>query len=235
MQPSETTREPGHRREAFTLLELLIVITIIAILSAIVVPVANSVVGMARRAAAGSNARQIALGLRTYAIDHGGRFPAGGSNEKGALRNANDAFRLIIDYVDRDERLFAVPGSAWGPAADGRCDTPEETLAAGENHFAYIAGLTSDSRGTWPLVVDGTDGSGGYTVVRGQRGGVWQGRYAVVARVDGGAEAVPLRGSGDRRYLPRHGDPERNALDVADYMGPAARLLDPAPAAATGD
>lgn len=230
MKTSSMPPIPGRvqdRRGGFTLLELMVVITVIALLSAIAFPAYQGVVGMARRSAAGAQVKQILLGLRAYSIDHGGRFPDGENRFGAPIRTSNDAFRDLLEYMDDDERSFAVGGSAWGPKADNRVDPPSKMLEAGENHFAYIAGLTTDARSIWPVVVDGTNGNRGYSTLPGEPGGLWKGNYAIVGRVDGSAEAVRLSGEGDERFIPRHDDPGANALEVERYMGPRARVLDP--------
>lgn len=63
------------RRQGFTLIELLVVIAIIAILAAILFPVFASARVSARRAACGSNLRQIGMGIRMYADDYDGEMP----------------------------------------------------------------------------------------------------------------------------------------------------------------
>jgi len=65
---------------AFTLIEMLVVIAIIALLISIIVPSVNHGLMNARRTASLSNLRQIGTALNMYAVDHG-RFPdqAGGS------------------------------------------------------------------------------------------------------------------------------------------------------------
>lgn len=63
------------RRAAFTLIELLTVMGIIAILAAILFPVFASARGKAREIACVSNLRQIGLAIRMYAQDHDEIYP----------------------------------------------------------------------------------------------------------------------------------------------------------------
>ena len=207
---------------AFTLIELLTSIAIIALLGAVAMPGINSAMQTAKMNAAMQNARQVTIGLRGYANDSGGVFPAGNNDAGDPIDTSNAAFRDLESYID-DESVFAVAGSAWGAEAKNTspyCDR-------GEVHWAYVAGLSTSSTSWYPLVVDGTDGSGTYTTERGERGGLWKGRKAVVANVDGSAKTVRLRGEGDVRYLPRVDEPDLNALEVGSYMGRRAELLDP--------
>lgn len=60
------------RREAFTLLELLMVISIIALLSALLLPALSTAKEKGRRAACLSNLRQVAIATRLYMDDHEG-------------------------------------------------------------------------------------------------------------------------------------------------------------------
>ncbi len=229
-RPSRSSTTPGSgERAGFTLIELMTVVAIISILAAVATPGVSSAIRQAQMNAAMQNAKQLSTALRSYASDYDGVFPGTvdfvTEEEYG---NSNEVFAALMpDYIDT-ERIFKVPGSAWGARVDGRMEDEGERLEPGENHWAYIAGLTTGSRSDWPLIVDGTDGSGGYTRTQGDKGGCWEGRKGVVVRVGGSAESVPLQGDDDARYLPRYGYPEENALDVSAYMGENAVLLDPA-------
>lgn len=217
---------PNRIRRAFSLLELMTVVSIMAVLATISFPGIQIAMTNAQLARTTAHVRSIAMGLRGWAADNEGVFPAGEDFYGEEITSSNDAFRdLLPDYID-NEQIFAVARSAWGPSADNRIDDRAEVLEPGENHFAYIAGLHDTSRSNWPLVVDGTDGNGTYHRERGRRGGCWDGRKTLVAYIGGHAAAVRLRGDRSERYLPREGYPEENALDVA-YMGEEVVLLEP--------
>lgn len=212
---------------AFSLVELLTAITIMAILSGVAYPGLKVAMINAHQNAAMGNARSIGLGLRTYAQDYEGAFPGYEDDEGEEINSANAAFRqLVPDYID-SERVFVVKRSAWGRECDGRIDEPEDRVQQGENHFSYISGLFDTSRTDWPLVVDGTDGRGTYNATPGNKGGCWEGRRGIVVTVGGSAHVTRMRGERDARYIPRYGYPEENALEVVNYMGENAQLLDP--------
>ncbi len=214
-------------RCGFTLIELLVVISIIAILAATSVPVYQSVMLGGKQTAALNNARQIGLGIRMYANDNDGTLP-GEQQDGGASSTSNDAFRVLVPtYID-SEAVFTVPSSKIGGKADNDISTPAKILARGENHWAYVAGLSTSSRSTWPLIVDHTTGSGYYSDREGDIGGTWKGTKAVVVHADNSARLVKLLGTGTRMYIPRADDTTKNALNLQDYMGDAVRLLEPA-------
>ena len=69
------------RRSAFTLIELLVVIAIIALLAAIILPMANNGIESARRSNCLNNLRSIGAALTAYAGEHKGDLPAKKSSE----------------------------------------------------------------------------------------------------------------------------------------------------------
>lgn len=66
----------SRARSAFTLIDLLVSIAVMAILIGIMLPSITSAHEAARRVACRSNVRQIGLGLVMYANDHDGRLPS---------------------------------------------------------------------------------------------------------------------------------------------------------------
>src|SRR3954466_6301394 len=85
-----TTRIKSRNR-AFTLIELLIVIAIIALLAAILFPVFGRARENARRASCQSNMKQIGLGLQMYIQDYDGRVPICNDNSS-PTPNDDDGF-----------------------------------------------------------------------------------------------------------------------------------------------
>lgn len=215
-------------RYAFTLIELLIVIAIIAILAGVSMPVYAVVMRNGRMNAAMQSARQVGMALRLYANDNDGAYPQKRNSYDQEIINANDAFRsLIPGYLD-NERVFTVTGSKTGATADNKMEDTAHMLEAGENHWAYVSGLNASSNSNWPLIVDHTDGSGTYSTKENTRGGIWLGTKTVTIFTDGSARILPLLGSGEKRYLPRFDDKTKNALLVEQYMGDGVKLLEPA-------
>ncbi|MCH2059834.1 MAG: prepilin-type N-terminal cleavage/methylation domain-containing protein [Verrucomicrobiales bacterium] len=65
----------SHSLKGFTLIELMVVVTIIAVLSLIGFSGAGQFIMMSKRAKCASNLRQIGVALQLYATNNNGRFP----------------------------------------------------------------------------------------------------------------------------------------------------------------
>ncbi len=92
---------------AFTLIELLTVVAIIAVLTALLLPALVSAKERGRRAACKSHLRQFLLGLHMYAGDHLEKLPTGMSE----LGNGTDEHIPVIPRATRNE-LIKYAGSA---------------------------------------------------------------------------------------------------------------------------
>src|SRR3954470_22196700 len=84
-----------NRKKAFTLVELLVVIGIIALLISILLPTLGKARESARTLACASNGRQLALAIRLFSQEHRGYMPA--LSDK-AWAYQNDKFRSIWVY-----------------------------------------------------------------------------------------------------------------------------------------
>ncbi|MBI1367930.1 MAG: prepilin-type N-terminal cleavage/methylation domain-containing protein [Planctomycetes bacterium] len=75
------------RKHAFTIIELLVVVAIIALLVAILMPAMSRAIEGARRSVCASRQHQIFLSVAGYAVDNGGKFPS--TNYPGDLWGTN--------------------------------------------------------------------------------------------------------------------------------------------------
>lgn len=111
-------------RLAFTLVEMLIVIAVIALLAGLLLPTLSKSKERARQMQSIGNAREISKAILMYALDHRNTLP---DIEKKALSNNCETGKVVIDYLGGDKRVFESPAdrstaanepSYWYPASD---------------------------------------------------------------------------------------------------------------------
>ncbi len=128
-----TTPVSGRRRQAFTLIEVLVVVAIIALLVAILLPSLNRARAQVRAMTCQSNMRQLALGFLTYAAENKGSLPGayrdGTADWLGPFDEVKKVQRLdqgrIYKYVGRAEGTYVCPDDQtnrdYGTAELSRC------------------------------------------------------------------------------------------------------------------
>jgi len=87
---------------AFTLVELLVVIAVIAVLAALLFPALGKAKESARQTQCASNLRQIALAARLYVDEHNDRFPSQPSDGLPVLAVGGDGrnyYDLLMPYL----------------------------------------------------------------------------------------------------------------------------------------
>lgn len=127
------------RRTAFTLIELLIVISIIAILAAILFPVFARARENARRASCQSNLKQIGLAAMQYASDYYACLPPA-----VVIPGVNPADPKTLSYVDliqpyaKNGQIFVCPSFTRPSYAVGGPDPSDtEQMMAGSGKMIY--------------------------------------------------------------------------------------------------
>jgi prepilin-type N-terminal cleavage/methylation domain-containing protein len=237
---------------AFTLIELLIVVTIIAVLASIALPAFIGVKERGDQTKDLSNAKQIALALRQFAVDNNGQYP---SKPPGADYNdpaltalstgafSNDAFWWLFPDGNQpgylqSEQIFAVAGSAYTKSnPDNHLDATNAnarnfTLAAGENAYAYVSGLTDTSNPTFPVVADGFSATiGTYDPNKSLIGGVWAAKKAIVIFCDASGQIMRVDPSDHQvKRVNSSGAKVNMFLAAADWFDATANpVLNPEP------
>ncbi len=130
-----------RQKLAFTLLELLVVVAIIAILAALLFPVLNNAKTSAQRAACLNNLKQINLGLHLYADDHNDMLPVARTNFIPAIWT--DYEYAIQSYVARNaaflprDQLYTCPADTF---------YYDDLLPPADAHYLVHAGIHEQSK-----------------------------------------------------------------------------------------
>lgn len=153
---------------AFTLIELLVVISIIAILASLALPVFGGIQERGAQTKALSNAKQIGLAAKQFAVDNNGNFPyfTDPDNRTGVAQDSNRVLQTLIpDYIS-DKSIFSVPKSAYCKkrASAGGGSAAQVKLDGGDNEWAYVVGFSDTSNARFPLLADGFARSSTYYV-----------------------------------------------------------------------
>jgi len=135
----------------FTLVELLLVITIIGVLAAVAVPLSRALKARGGTAVSGANLRSLVTANWTYAADNGGRFcPAQSRNNRvrwhGARGSAREKFDptkgYLSPYLGESHRVGVCP-VLKAMLVEGGASFEEGTGGYGYN-AAYVGGTPED-------------------------------------------------------------------------------------------
>jgi prepilin-type N-terminal cleavage/methylation domain-containing protein len=128
---------PRLQRPAFTLVELMVVVAIIAVLVAMLLPAVQAARESARRTSCGNNLRQLALGCQQH-LDQQGFLPSGGwgwgwagDPDRGLGPSQPGSWAYgILPYLEQSS-LFALP-------ADAACAMPLPAFACPTRRSATL-------------------------------------------------------------------------------------------------
>jgi prepilin-type N-terminal cleavage/methylation domain-containing protein len=127
------------RVAGFSLIELLVVISIVAVLLAVVLPAITNAREQAKRAQCGSNLRQIFLGAEAYANDQREHYPYKGAATFAHHMAIKPEFRY--QYLNDSNRLL------YCPSGDYRFNSRNKESAAARNEsymgYWYLGGQGS--------------------------------------------------------------------------------------------
>jgi general secretion pathway protein G len=104
--PLSTARRSQRRRCGFTLIEVLMVVTALAIIAGVVVPQVTGVMDDARNAAVLKDLREFTFAIERYRMDHNGVAPD---------TIQNDTLIQLLSTSDADGTIGAGPQYPFGP------------------------------------------------------------------------------------------------------------------------
>jgi prepilin-type N-terminal cleavage/methylation domain-containing protein len=104
-----TKAELGGSRAAFTLIEMLAVVAMLAVLMSLLFPVVDKAIEHARKSACMSNQRQIGVAFISFAIDNQGRVPTAGWREPGSNLNAPRWNNVLAAHAGLGPDIFRCP------------------------------------------------------------------------------------------------------------------------------
>jgi prepilin-type N-terminal cleavage/methylation domain-containing protein len=145
---------------AFTLLELLTTIAIIAVLAALLLPALQSSYGKARRIACSSQLKQIGVAFHSWAHEHNDLYPmqvpvaAGGTKEFADLTafNPNESYTYLHFQVVSNE--LVTPKVLRCPADRYRTEAKDFASLRNENVSYWLNNSASFGRADSPLAGD---------------------------------------------------------------------------------
>jgi len=146
-------------RKAFSLLELMIVITIIAILASASFPAFNEVTTRAKMMKSVSNFKQVLTALNLYALDWDGTYP--NTDDMGnEFANSTDVFQFLMQEtgVNAEEIFFTLsndPNKQDPPNGDGFLDPRENCLV-------FVRGMNTTVSSGAPIIADEMESAGTY-------------------------------------------------------------------------
>jgi prepilin-type processing-associated H-X9-DG protein/prepilin-type N-terminal cleavage/methylation domain-containing protein len=137
-----------RRRSAFTLIEVLFVVGIIAVLISLLLPAIQSSREMARRVQCGNNMLQLGIALGNYASSHR-VFPPGVVNDKGPILNLPAGYHYswivqILPYTEHRSVYshFNFRESVYEPSNETTSNSVIQTLLCPSDGMRSVAGTS---------------------------------------------------------------------------------------------
>ena len=138
-----------HRASAFTLLELLVVVAIIAIVAALLLPALARTKAKANRIQCLNNLKQIGVASHLFANEHGDKFPAQISTNQGGSLEYNQSAPNVADLFFFSSRNFQAMSNELVTPKILFCRSDQRSAATNfatlkDENVSYFTGLRAD-------------------------------------------------------------------------------------------
>jgi prepilin-type processing-associated H-X9-DG protein len=138
-----------NRTAAFTILELLVVISIIVIIAALLLPALARTQAKANRISCLNNLKQIGAASHLFANDHGDRFAVGVSTNQGGSLEHNRSVANVAGMFIYSFRNFQVMSNELGTPIILICRSDKRPVATNfatlrDENVSYFTGLHAD-------------------------------------------------------------------------------------------
>jgi len=190
----------SHRRLGFTLVQLLVVITIIGILAGLSVPAIGTALDKAKQAADTANVRQLGIIFFGIANDEGGTYPTGGYGTSPTRADAGNTKVLFGQMLeDKDITDAKILKAASQVAYKGSLQSASSGLGEENIGWDYMKGLQTTDESSIPLFISrGAVGSesaleSNSGTVSIQTTGVWKDKGMAVYYLGNSAEWLKAR------------------------------------------
>ena len=130
-------------RTGFTLIEMLVVITIIALLAVLVTPMVSRAMGRAKTTQVASNLRQIGQGMSMFLQDHDGIYPVRFGDSVAYGRHVNGSPQHWQEQMDTyaGNNEAGAGFSTFDHARNPIWFSPHATRISGSQHFGLNANM----------------------------------------------------------------------------------------------
>ncbi len=133
------------RKKAFTLVELLVVITVIGLLIGLLLPAVQAARESARRLQCGNNLRQIGIALTMYVDSQGtsGVFPDAAQLPDPSITSKPSLREVLNPYIEKNAAVFHCPNDTSSRNTDNSPNSQSYFARFGISYEYYRTGMPS--------------------------------------------------------------------------------------------
>ncbi len=153
------------KHKAFTLVEAVVILVLVCLFYALLIPATTRVRGPCRRSACLSNARQIGLAFKQYAIDNNDQFPWIGASSNSVTSSSVFATLTNGCYLSIGKIYICPQDKGKVTGTSGLFGAANNSYACVVSNSSGLHGLSETNSSDNPLILDAhLKGAPGYVV-----------------------------------------------------------------------